>query len=100
MAPLALVVATLCMPRSSSGWCVTSRSAPRARGLLDDGEGGVDGEVDPAHRLGQVAGHQPDLVPGLGGRRAGRGSSSTRTTSARVGVHVGPAGLEPTTSTV
>ena len=42
-------------------------------GLLDDGEGRVDREVDPADRLGRVAGDQADLVPRLGGRAAGRG---------------------------
>ena len=31
LAPLAVAVATLCTPRSSSGWWVTTRSAPRLR---------------------------------------------------------------------
>ena len=44
-----------------------SRSAPEVAGLLDDGEGGVEGEVDAPHRLLRVAGDQADPVPGLGG---------------------------------
>ena len=43
---------------------------PELARLLDDGEGGVDGEVHPAHRLLRVAGDETDPVPRLGrGRR-------------------------------
>ena len=38
-------------------------------GLLDDGERGVDGEVDAPHGLLGVAGDQADPVPRLGGGR-------------------------------
>ena len=71
-------------------------------GLLDDGEGGVDGQVDAAHRLVGVAGDQADPVPGLGGgRRVEALDDLEHLAQGRVVVaHVGPAGIEPTTFAV
>ena len=103
-APLADVVATEWTPRSSSGWCVTSRSAPHVAGLVDDGQRRVEREEDAAHGLVEVARHEADTVPL---RRALEGIERLErrngVTEAEVGsriVHVGPAGLEPTTPAV
>ena len=82
-----------------------------ARRLVDDRQGGVEREEDPPHRLVEVAGDEPHPVPvrGIGGRpeafedvddgaeqgcrrRVGRGGFEV--------LHVGPAGLEPTTPAV
>ena len=76
---------------------------PEVAGLLDDGEGRVDGEVDAPHRLPRVTGDQADPVPGL--RGAGRVEAlddlEHLPQGQVVGVaHVGPAGIEPTTFAV
>ena len=67
-------------------------------GLLDDRQGGVDREVDAAHRLREVAGDQAHLVPGLGG--LGRVEALEGRDDVDERQHVGPAGLEPTTPAV
>ncbi len=72
-------------------------------GLLDDREGGVDGEVQAPHRLARVAGDQADAVPGLGGaRRVEALDDLEHLTQGQVVdvAHVGPAGIEPTTFAV
>ena len=76
---------------------------PEVAGLLDDGQGGVDREVDAPHRLLRVAGDQADPVPGLCG--VGRvevlDDLEHLAEGQVVGVaHVGPAGIEPTTFAV
>ena len=67
-------------------------------GLLDDGEGGVNREVDATHRLVEVSRDESDLVPGLGG--LGRVEALEDGHDVGKGQHVGPAGLEPTTPAV
>ncbi len=103
-APLADVVATEWTPRSSSGWCVTSRSAPHSRASSMTARVGSSGEEDAAHGLVEVARHEADAVPL---RRALEGIERLErrddVAEAEVGgriVHVGPAGLEPTTPAV
>ena len=76
---------------------------PEVAGLLDDGEGGVDGEVHAPHRLLRVAGDEADAVPGLrgGGRVEALDDLEHLAQGQVVGVaHVGPAGIEPTTFAV
>ena len=82
---------------------------PVAR-LLDDGERRVEREGDATHRLVEVASDEADPVPvGRAGRRieglqGGDDAASTgagaRSWAAGSGLHVGPAGLEPTTPAV
>lgn len=69
-------------------------------GLLDHLEGGVDGGVDAADRLLGVARHQPDAVPGLGGVSRKHLLERAQHMVQPEGIHVGPAGLEPTTPAV
>ena len=76
---------------------------PEVAGLLDDREGGVDGEVHAAHGLVGVPGDQADAVPGLGGgRRVEALDDLEHLAQGRwlVLAHVGPAGIEPTTDAV
>ena len=76
---------------------------PELAGLLDHGEGRVDGEVDAPHRLPRVAGDEADPVPGLGGGRGVEVLDDLEHLAEGqvVGVaHVGPAGIEPTTFAV
>ena len=76
---------------------------PQLAGLLDDGEGGVDGQVHAPHRLPRVAGDQADPVPGLrgGGRVEALDDLEHLAQGQVVDVaHVGPAGIEPTTFAV
>ena len=65
-------------------------------GLLDDGEGRVEGEEDPSDRLVEVAGDEADPVPGGGAvGRIERLEAGDDVTQGEI-FHVGPAGLEPT----
>ena len=81
--------------------------APGAR-LLDDGEGRVEREEDAAHWLVGVAGDESDTVPlGRTLERVQRLQRSDDVAQPEVAlevggwlVHVGPAGLEPTTPAV
>lgn len=69
-------------------------------GLLDDGEGRVEGEEDPSDRLVEVTGDEADPVP-RGGTvgRVERLEAGDDVTQHEI-FHVGPAGLEPTTPAV
>ena len=76
---------------------------PKGAGLLDHGEGGVDGEVHPPDRLVRVTGDEADAVPRLrgGGRVEALDDVQHVAQGQDVGVaHVGPAGIEPTTFAV
>ena len=68
--------------------------------LVDDGQGRVDGEEDPAYRLGEVTRDETHAVPG--GSTGGWVEVVERRhdVTQHEMVHVGPAGLEPTTPAV
>ena len=57
--------------------------------------------MQPTDRLIEVSGHQAHLVPGLRGiRRVEPLDHREDVTQGEIVAHVGPAGIEPTTSTV
>ncbi len=79
---------------------------PGAHGLGHDLQRRVDREQHPVHALLRVAGDQTHAVPRLRGRggvellEGGDDVGQGDTGLLRAGVHVGPAGLEPTTYAV
>ena len=72
--------------------------------LVDDGEGRVEREEDTAYGLVEVTRDEPDAVPVRGALEGvERLERCDDVAKAEVGgqiVHVGPAGLEPTTPAV